>query len=55
MFGFLLGMFALEWATNLAKRFDAPVPRIPGLTIVQTFGLGGVVISLAGCLALFWR
>ncbi|WP_395021523.1 hypothetical protein [Dongia sp.] len=53
--GFLLGMFALMRARELATHFDVAVPRIPGLSQEQTFGLLGIA-GLAGvCLALFLR
>ena len=53
--GFLFGMFALQRAREIAEANEWPVPRIPGLTPEQTFGLGGVLVSAAGTLLLFWR
>ena len=53
--GFLFGMLALQRAREIAEANKWPVPRIPGLTPEQTFGLGGVVISAVAALFLFWR
>ena len=53
--GFLLGMFALVRVRELAKHFGASVPRIPGLSEEQTFGLVGVVGLMGVCLTTFMR
>jgi len=41
--GFLLGMFALNRVREMAEHFNAAIPRIPGLSEEQTFGLLGAV------------
>ena len=53
--GFLLGMFALVRVRELAKHFGTSVPRIPGLSEEQTFGLVGVVGLVGVCLTTFMR
>ena len=55
IFGFVLGMFALARAKQVAEHFDRPVPRLPGLSAEQTFGLGGILLAGAGILTVVLR
>ncbi|GAB2178880.1 hypothetical protein [Dongia sp. agr-C8] len=52
--GFLFGMFALQGVKGAAES-KTPVPRFPGLTPEQTFGLGGVVLMAGGLLLVVWH
>jgi hypothetical protein len=52
---FVLGMFALQRVKDFAKDYGTPVPRIPGLTPEQSFGLGGVAIFIGVILIAFSR
>jgi hypothetical protein len=55
IFGFLFGMFALHRVKTIAEANKTQVPRIPGLTPEQTFGLGGVVLTVGSTLLVLWR
>jgi len=49
--GFIFGMFALSGV----KRRGFTPPRLWKLTPEQTFGLGGVLLTLAWCSSFLWR
>jgi hypothetical protein len=55
IFGFLFGMFALQRVKEVAEANKTQLPRIPGLTPEQTFGLGGVVLTVGSILLVIWR